>query len=140
MKKVIISSMRFRLSTLLIALAAVPPVIAWLALRPSFVPVLVPIHSGSAPLGIPSDDDVIRAWLRTNEGKSTTPVRQEWQSKTVRITKHRLGGYVDPARMLPLIGKAELWHAHFKCTIDCQRADRSGVIYIDLNGFRIADR
>jgi hypothetical protein len=60
-------------------------------------------------------------------------------------------GYIDPPRFYPLIGPAQLHHAHYKCTVYCSERTIVGypvphtlddrevieVIYIDHNHFHM---
>jgi hypothetical protein len=69
----------------------------------------------------------------------------------VRIIKEKLGDYIDPPRFIPLVGPAQLHHAHYKCTIYYNQIVRVGwpvphsliddesieVIYIDHNHFHL---
>ena len=71
----------------------------------------------------------------------------EVQRNNVRICKCKIADYVDPPRVYPLIGPAQLHHAHYKCTIYFEDTTRVGwplphtlhnaeaqeVIYIDHN-------
>ena len=38
-------------------------------------------------------------------------------NNNVRIVKDKIADYVDPPRVVPLIGPVQLHHAHYKCTI-----------------------
>ena len=67
------------------------------------------------------------------------------------IVKHKIADYVDPPRVVPLIGPTQLHHAHYKCTIYFEEVTRVGwpvpyttvdedaqeVIYIDHNHFHM---
>ena len=69
----------------------------------------------------------------------------------VRIVKEKIADYIDPPRVYPLIGPAQLHHAHYKCTIYYTEITRVGwpvpytytdedaveVIYIDHNHFHM---
>jgi hypothetical protein len=75
----------------------------------------------------------------------------EVQRNNVRITIDKIADYVDPPRFIPLIGPAQLHHAHYKCTIYYTEVTRVGwpipyttrnedareVIYIDHNHFHM---
>ncbi len=59
----------------------------------------------------------------------------------VRIVKEKIADYVDPPRFVPLIGMAQLHHAHYKCTIyfsDRTDKDANEVMYIDHNHFHLS--
>jgi len=69
----------------------------------------------------------------------------------VRIVKEKIADYVDPPRVVPLIGPVQLHHVHFKCTVYFTEVTRVGwpvpyttrnedameVIYIDNNHFHM---
>ena len=69
----------------------------------------------------------------------------------VRIHKIKIADYIDPPRVVPLIGPVQLHHAHYKCTIYFSETTRVGwpvpyttvdedgaeVIYIDHNHFHM---
>jgi hypothetical protein len=79
------------------------------------------------------------------------PLLHEVQRNNVRIVKEKIADYVDPPRHIPLIGPAQLHHAHYKCTIYYTEVVRVGwpvphtlvdedereVIYIDHNHFHM---
>jgi len=99
----------------------------------------------------PSDDEVTRAWERANPIQGGYPFLHERQRNNVRIVKDKIADYVDPPRVVPLIGPVQLHHAHYKCTIYYTEITRVGwpvphtlvdedsqeVIYIDHNHFHM---
>jgi hypothetical protein len=117
------------------------------------VPILGPITAGGPvqALDAPSDDEVMRALEIARPVRRGFPFLDEKQRNNVRITKCRIADYVDPPRVYPLIGPAQLHHAHYKCTIYFEETTRVGwpyphtlhnpeaqeVIYIDHNHFHM---
>ncbi|MCA9248824.1 MAG: hypothetical protein KDA42_16975, partial [Planctomycetales bacterium] len=75
------------------------------------------------------------------------PFLHEVQRNDVRIVKEKIADYIDPPRVYPLIGPAQLHHAHYKCTVHYSETTRVGwpiphtktdedsveVLYIDHN-------
>ena len=75
------------------------------------------------------------------------PFLHEVQRSNVQIRKDLIADYVDPPRHYPMIGPAQLHHAHYKCTVYFTETKRVGwpvpytatdedsqeVIYIDHN-------
>ena len=71
------------------------------------------------------------------------------ERNNVRIVKEKIADYVDPPRVVPLIGPVQLHHAHYKCTVYFTEITRIGwpvphtitdddvreVVYIDHNHF-----
>ncbi|MGE0605891.1 MAG: hypothetical protein AB7O62_02105 [Pirellulales bacterium] len=118
----------------------------WEQERYERVPILGPLTSGGPAVALdpPSPDEVIRA-MPTIEGG--IPFGHERQRNNVRMTIEPIADYVDPPRVYPLIGPAQLHHAHYKCTIYYTEITRVGwpipyttvdedsreVIYIDHN-------
>ncbi len=121
--------------------------------RSAQVPILGPLTAGGPAQAIdpPSDDEVMRALERARPVRRGLPFLDEKQRNNVRITKCKIADYVDPPRVYPLIGPAQLHHAHYKCTIYFEETTRAGwpvphtlhnpeaqeVIYIDHNHFHM---
>ena len=117
------------------------------------VPILPPLVPGAPTeaLDPPSDDEVMRAWERANPIQGGLPFLHEYQRNNVRIVKDKIADYVDPPRVVPLIGPVQLHHCHYKCTIYYSETTRVGwpiphtlvdedcqeVIYIDHNHFHM---
>jgi hypothetical protein len=116
-------------------------------------PILGPILPGGPMVALdpPSDDEVVRAWEKANPIQGGLPFLHEIQRNNVRIVKEKIADYVDPPRVVPLIGPVQLHHAHYKCTIYYTEVTRVGwpvphtlvdedsqeVIYIDHNHFHM---
>ena len=125
----------------------------WVRERYERVPILGPLTSGgpAAALDPPSDDEIMRALERAQPVEGGLPFMHEVQRNNVRITKDKISDYVDPPRVYPLIGPAQLHHAHYKCTIYYSETNRMGwplphttvdedaqeVIYVDHNHFHM---
>ncbi|MDP6469294.1 MAG: hypothetical protein QF918_16205 [Pirellulaceae bacterium] len=125
----------------------------WIEERYESVPILGPLTSGGpvAALDPPSDDEVIRAMERARHFEGGLPFLHEKQWNNVRIVKKRISDYVDPPRFYPLIGPAQLHHAHYKCTVYFSETTHVGwpvphtltnedaveVLYIDHNHFHM---
>ena len=125
----------------------------WENERYDTVPILGPITAGgpATALDEPSDDEIMRALERANPVQGGLPLLHEIQRNDVRIVKEKIADYVDPPRFVPLIGPAQLHHAHYKCTIYYTEITRVGwpvpyttrdeeaieVIYVDHNHFHM---
>lgn len=117
------------------------------------VPILGPTTSGGDPVALdpPSDDEVIVALEQARPVNGGVPLLWETQRNDVRIIKEKIADYVDPPRFYPLIGPAQLHHAHYKCTVYFDEVtivgypiphtlhDREAieVVYIDHNHFHM---
>jgi len=117
------------------------------------VPVLGPIVAGGPAVALdpPSDDEIMRAFEKARPTEGGLPFLYEIQRNNVRIVKEKIADYVDPPRFVPLIGPAQLHHAHYKCTIYFTEVTRVGwpvphtltdedsqeVIYVDHNHFHV---
>jgi hypothetical protein len=113
------------------------------------VPILGPITSGgpATALDPPSDDEIMRTLERSHPVRGGLPLLHEVQRNNVRIVKDKIADYVDPPRVYPLAGPAQLHHAHYKCTIYFTEVTRVGwpvphtlrnedaeeVVYVDHN-------
>lgn len=99
----------------------------------------------------PSDDQIFRKFEDIKELEGGIPLLWEMQINDVRIVKEKISDYVDPPRVYPLIGPAQLHHVHWKCTVYYSEKVRVGwpipytardddgqeVIYIDKNHFHM---
>jgi thiol-disulfide isomerase/thioredoxin len=99
----------------------------------------------------PSDDEVLRALENANPVQGGILFLHEMERNNVRIVKEKIADYVDPPRVVPLIGPVQLHHAHYKCTVYCTQTTRVGwpvahtlvdedsqeVVYIDHNHFQM---
>jgi len=86
----------------------------WIAERYDKVPILGPLVPGGPDiaLDVPSDDEVMRALERARPVQGGMPLLWEKQRNNVRIVKEKIADYIDPPRVYPLIGPAQLHHAH----------------------------
>jgi hypothetical protein len=125
----------------------------WHQERYARVPILGPLTAGGPVLALdpPSDDEIIRALERARPTQGGTPFMHEKTRNNIRIHREKIADYVDPPRVIPLIGPAQLHHAHYKCTIYFEEVthigwpiphtlrdeDAAEVIYIDHNHFHM---
>lgn len=125
----------------------------WMRERYQRVPILGPVTSGGPPKALdpPSPDEVMRALERARTVEGGVPLLHEIQRNNVRMVVEQLADYVDPPRVYPLIGPAQLHHAHYKCIIYFTEVTRVGwpipyttvdedaqeVIYVDHNHFHM---
>lgn len=123
----------------------------WEDERYNSVPILGPLTAGgpATALDEPSDDEIMRAFGRAHPTQGGFPLLHTIQHNDVRIVKEKIADYVDPPRVIPLIGPAQLHHAHYKCTVYYSETIRVGwpvphtlrdeeaieVIYVDHNHF-----
>ncbi len=109
-------------------------------------PILPPIAPGGPTVAIdpPSDDEVMRALEEIDPVQGNIPLLYEAQRNNVQIVKEKMSDFLDPPRIYPLIGPAQLHHSRWKCTVYYTRVLRPGwplpqhntdesseVIYID---------
>lgn len=122
---------------------------AWKKERYDTVPILGPITQGGPAMALdpPSQDEIIRALEEARPVQGGLPFLNEIQRNNVRIVVEPIADYVDPPRVYPMIGPAQLHHAHYKCTVYFQEVTRVGwpipytinnedseeVVYIDHN-------
>jgi hypothetical protein len=110
------------------------------------MPILGPLVAGAPHVGIdePSDDEVMRALEEIDRVQGGLPFLYEIQRNNVQIVKEKIADFVDPPRVYPLVGPAQLHHVRWKCTVFYTRVIRPGwplpqhmvdeteeVIYID---------
>jgi len=92
------------------------------------MPMLPPITSGTEPVALdpPSDDEVMRAMEKARPVEGGIPLLWTKNRNNVRILKEKCADYVDPPRVYPLVGPAQLHHAHYKCTVYFEEVTRVG--------------
>lgn len=111
--------------------------------------ILGPLTAGSPDVALdpPSDDQVMRMFEKSHPVEGGLPLMHEVQINNVRIVKEKVADYIDPPRVYPMVGPAQLHHAHYKCTVYFTEVTRVGwpvphtlldedgaeVIYIDKN-------
>lgn len=118
------------------------------------VPIMGPLTRGPqnhAAIDPPSDDEVVHALERARPIRGGIPLLHEKQRNRVRIVKCKIADYVDEPRFVPLIGFAQLHHAHYKCSVYFEERTINGwpvpytlddkecveVLYIDHNHFHM---
>ncbi len=127
---------------------------AWEKERYARVPILGPLTAGGPAMALdpPSDDEIMRALEDARPIEGGLPFLHEIQRNNVRIVVEPIADYIDPIRVYPLIGPAQLHHAHYKCIIYFSETERVGwpvpythtdedaqeVIYIDHNHLHMA--
>lgn len=81
------------------------------------VPILDPIPGEFTPatcLDPPSEAEV---WAKVPKFRHGSPPFYEVQRNNVRILIEKIGDSVDPCKIYPLAGPAQLVHCHYKCTV-----------------------
>jgi hypothetical protein len=81
------------------------------------VPILDPIPGEFTPptcLDPPSEEEV---WNKVPKFRDGSPPFYETQRNNVRFLIEKIGDSVDPCKIYPLVGPAQLVHCHYKCTV-----------------------
>jgi hypothetical protein len=101
---------------------------AWEKERYKRVPILDPLVPGGTQMALdePSDDEVMLAMEHARPTNGGLPFLHEVQRNNVRITKETLADSIDPPRVYPLVGPAQLHHCRWKCTIYFTEVTRVG--------------
>ncbi len=101
---------------------------AWNHERYDRVPILGPITAGGPAVALdpPSEDEVMQALEKARGVEGGLPFLHEIQRNNVRMVIEPISDYVDPPRAYPMIGPAQLHHAHYKCTIYYSETTRVG--------------
>jgi hypothetical protein len=102
--------------------------------RYSRMPILGPItpNTPTTPLDTPCEDEVMRALEEARPIQGGLPMLHEIQRNNVRIVIEPITadgvpfGYIDPPRVYPLVGPAQLHHAHYKCIVYFTEVTRVG--------------
>jgi len=117
------------------------------------VPIMGPITAGGPIEAIdpPSDHECMAAFERARPVGGGVPFLHEGQRNNVVIVKKNIADYIDPPRVVPLLGPVQLHHAHYKVTIYYTERkivgwpiphtlideDAVEVLYIDHNHFHM---
>jgi len=119
-------------------------------LRHERIAVLPPItEANHIALDPPSHDQVIRELNRIRPVAGGVPGLEVTYRNIKGITIELIADYVDPVRVVPLLGPVELHHAHYRCTVYFEEVTQVGwpiphqlrvengmeVIYIDKDHF-----
>lgn len=100
----------------------------WNHKRYQKAPILGPITANCPAIAMdePSDDEVMRALESARGVQGGITMLHERYRSNVRITKDLMDDHVDPPRVYPLIGPAQLHHAQYKCTVYFNETTRVG--------------
>lgn len=81
--------------------------------------VLDPIPGGRPHLAEdpPSEDQIMRAFLKVHPVQGNFPGLYEVQHNNVRIVTEKVQDIVDPPRVIPGIGPVQLHHSHWICKV-----------------------
>lgn len=86
--------------------------------RYSKVAILPPItETEHIAMDPPSDDEVIRQLEKIRPVSGAVPGTETTYRNVKGITKELIADYVDPPRVMPLVGPVQVHHAHYKCTV-----------------------
>ena len=108
------------------------------------IPLRGPITSGGKAklIEAPSDQEILRL-VRAGLPKSALLLPENRSS--LSIEKQLIADYTDPAKSYPLIGPAQLHHAHYKCVIRLQTNNTADstqeplTFYIDHSHLHVSD-
>ncbi len=83
------------------------------------IPVVGPITADgpATALDPPTDDEILQAMQKLRRVSGDNLESDKIQRYNVLIEKEKIADYVDPPRFVPLVGKASLHHAHYKCPV-----------------------
>lgn len=91
------------------------------------VAVLPPItDSNHIALDPPSDDQVMRQLEKIRPLSGAVPGLETSYRNVKGITKELVSDFVDPPRVMPLVGPVQVHHAHYKCTVYFEETTRVG--------------
>ena len=74
----------------------------------------------------PTQDEVMRKLEKAHPSRGGIPFLHEIQRNNVRVVVEQISDSVDPPRVYPLVGPAQLHHAHYKCTVYYSEVVRVG--------------
>ncbi len=91
----------------------------WNKLRYKRAVILGPLTAGAPEVALdpPSDDEVMRVLEAARPVQGGWPWLHEVMRNHVRIITEPESDYIDPPRVFPLVGPAQVHHVKYKCTI-----------------------
>ena len=91
-------------------------------------PILEPFTPGGPSIAMdpPTQDEVMRKLEKAHPSRGGIPFLHEIQRNNVRVVVEQISDSVDPPRVYPLVGPAQLHHAHYKCTVYYSEVVRVG--------------
>jgi hypothetical protein len=100
----------------------------WVHEKYGKAPILGPLTPGAPDVGVdpPSDDEVMQSLERVRPVRGGIPLLWERQRNNVRIVKDKIVDRIDPPRVYPLVGPAQLHHVNYKCTVYFVEVTRVG--------------
>ncbi len=91
------------------------------------VAILPPIvDSEHIALDPPSDDQCVRTFEKISPIAGSIPGTETTIRNIEGMTKELIADYVDPPRVMPLVGPVQLHHAHYKITVYYQERTNVG--------------
>ncbi|MGO8690015.1 MAG: hypothetical protein ACLQLG_10305 [Thermoguttaceae bacterium] len=92
----------------------------WNHLRYKRAVILGPLTPGAPDIALdePSDDEVMRALEVARPVQGGFPWLHETARNHVRIMKFLISDFVDPPRVMPLVGPVQVHHVKYKCVIN----------------------
>ena len=93
------------------------------------VAILPPITDMASHIALdpPTDDQVIRELNRVRPVAGSVPGLEVTYRNIKGITKELIADYVDPVRVMPLVGPVQVHHAHYKCTVYFEEVTQVGL-------------
>ena len=85
--------------------------------RENKIPILDPIPGEFAPAACLDPPSEAQVWHKVPKFKNGCPPFYETQRNNVRILIEKIGEKIDPVKIYPLAGPAQLVHCHYKCTV-----------------------
>lgn len=100
----------------------------WWQERYAKAPILEPLAPGVPAIALdpPSQDEIMRTLENARPVEGGVPFLFETQRNNVRIVVEQLTDFVDPPRVMPLVGPVQLHHARYKCTVYFKEITRVG--------------
>jgi hypothetical protein len=91
----------------------------WNHLRYKRSVILGPLTPGAPEVALdpPSDDEVMRALESARPVQGGFPWLHETMRNHVRIVVDPISDFVDPPRVMPLVGPVQVHHVKYKCTV-----------------------
>jgi beta-lactamase regulating signal transducer with metallopeptidase domain len=80
----------------------------------------------------PTDEEIVRALEKQSKDGSLSDAFSAGQ---IKISSTMIKDFVEPVRIVPLIGEATLQHRHYKCSLHGATDELMSVVYVDFCQF-----
>ena len=104
------------------------------------ISILGSLTRGGPPraLAPPSEQDVIEA-LAADSARASAGLDEQVDFRRVRIKLQKVAEYLDPPQVYPLVGYAQMHHAHYKVQVHAPGQNSPRVVWLDHRHLHVSE-